>query len=428
MASPMAIDSKQELLPVHIALETSTTRTGRRTRVKRLGVWSLLLITVGTLSWRLMPTCSKHKPPTWNVHDFMSQSPLIDTHNDWPIFIRALYQNDIYQKNFTAEDSLPGQVDFPRLQKGLLDAQFWSLFVGCPAVADNYDDKTYHEIVHDTFQQIDLVYRLVERFPKYLIGITKNADDVFNNFDKSHGRISSLMGIEGLHQIGNSPSILRMYYNLGVRYATLTHVCHNQYADSERPARALHGGLSAAGRELVLEMNRIGMMVDLSHTSADTQRHVLTDNTTRAPVIFSHSNAFGLCKHTRNAPDDVLQLLKLNGGVIMVTFLPDFVNDTPANASLSDVADHIVYIGKLIGYDHVGLGSDFDGMGGSGPRGLEDVSKYPDLVTELHNRGISDNDIQQIMGLNLLRVMKAVEQTAASLSTKVLPLQDKISS
>ncbi|KAF3479632.1 membrane dipeptidase GliJ [Arthroderma uncinatum] len=349
-----------------------------------------------------------------DVDKLMQESPLIG-------LIRTLYHNDIYQKNFTVNEGLPLHVDFPRLRKGRVGGQFWSVYVDCPDVSDKYDDEVYSKSVHDTFQQIDLVHRLIQEYPETLVG-ARRAKDVRQNFVQSPGKISSLMGVEGLHQIGNSASILRAYYQLGVRYATLTHFCHNKYADSEHPKKPLHGGLSEAGKALVLEMNRIGMMVDVSHTSADTQRDAL--KASRAPVIFSHSNAFALCKHTRNAPDDVLHMLKANGGVIMVTFLPGYLNLT-GKASLSDVADHIQYIGNLIGYRHVGIGSDYDGMG-SAPKGLEDVSRYPALIQELANRGVSAEDLKDLMGRNVLRVMEAVEGAAAELSKTVKPLQDHV--
>lgn len=232
------------------------------------------------------------------------------------------------------------------------------------------------------------------------------------------------MGIEGLHQIGNSASILRMYYSLGVRYATLTHTCHNAYADSEEPAKPLNRGLSEAGKDLVKEMNRLGMIVDLSHTSFETQRDVL--DTSAAPVIFSHSNAYTLCNSTRNVPDDILWSLKRNGGVIMVTFYPPFLDKKAANASLASVVDHIQYIGETIGYDHVGLGSDFDGMS-AGPSGVEDVTKYPDIVKELESRGVRRFHIRGIMGLNVIRVLEAVEEVAVYMH-HVQPLEDDVKS
>lgn len=213
-----------------------------------------------------------------------------------------------------------------------------------------------------------------------------------------------------------------MYHSLGVRYATLTHTCHNAYADSEEPAEPVYHGLSELGRAMVREMNRLGMIIDLSHTSFATQRDAL--NMTVAPVIFSHSNAYSRCKHTRNVPDDVLQALKLNGGVVMVTFYAAFLEEDPESASLISVADHIQYIGEAVGYRHVGIGSDFDGME-AGPRGLEDVAKYPDLVEELFRRGIRKDDIAGIMGLNILRVLDAVQDVAASMG-HIRPLEDDV--
>lgn len=209
---------------------------------------------------------------------------------------------------------------------------------------------------------------------------------------------------------------------MGVRYATLTHQCHNKYADSEKP-EPIHNGLSSAGVDMVHEMNRMGMIVDLSHTSANTQRDAL--QATYAPVIYSHSNAYSLCNNTRNVPDDVLHLVKKNDGVVMVTFLPAYVTNDPKDATLDDVADHIQYIGELIGYRHVGIGSDYDGMLDA-PEGLEDVSKYPDLITELLNRGIGTEDVKNLMGLNAIRVLDKVERVAAHVSQTLKPLQDKI--
>ena len=217
--------------------------------------------------------------------------------------------------------------------------------------------------------------------------------------------------------------MLRLYHTLGVRYVTLTHSCHNAYADSCSPSEPLHGGLSAAGVAMVREMNRLGMAVDLSHVSAATMRHTL--NVTRAPVLFSHSSAHAVCPHPRNVPDDVLRLVAKNGGVVQVTFVPDFVNcDDPSEASLADVADHVQHIGALVGYDHVGLGGDFDGMP-KGPRGLEDVSKYPDLIRELLRRGVSVADMRKVVGGNVLRVLRGVEETAARMRD-VRPLQDEV--
>jgi membrane dipeptidase len=291
-----------------------------------------------------------------------------------------------------------------------------------PYTKGNDCEDDYHEIIRDTFQQIDLVHRMVERFSDSLIAAS-SAADITRNFHKYPSRISSLLGIEGLHQVGTSASVLRMYYDLGVRYATLTHTCHNHFADSESPSEVAHGGLSEAGEAMVEEMNRLGMAMDLSHTSFATQRAALA--LSRAPVMYSHSNAFAICPHSRNVPDDTLHMLKHNDGIVMITFYPDFTNCRNANeASLKDVADHIEYVGGLIGYRHVGLGSDFDGMQ-NGPKGLEDVSKYPDLIQELLDRGVGVRDLQGVAGGNVLRVLAAVEKVKRD-SEHLLPLEDDI--
>ena len=289
-----------------------------------------------------------------------------------------------------------------------------------PNTSQNFSDDTYQEIVHDTFQQIDLVHRLAKEFPQHLT-MTSSADDVWSTF-KISNTISSLMGIEGLHQIGNSASILRSYYQLGVRYATLTHSCHNIYADSATP-KPIHNGLSPEGEAMVREMNRLGMIIEISHTSPKTMFDAM--RVSSAPVIFSHSSVFALCPHPRNVPDDVLLELRKNGGVIMIAFVPEFIRcDKEENATLSDVADHIQYVGNLIGYEHVGLGSDFDGMT-TGIKQLEDVSKYPALIEELLERGVSAADLYGLVGKNVLRVLKAVELEAER-QHDVQPLQDKV--
>lgn len=347
-----------------------------------------------------------------------------DSHNDFPIYIRAFYHNHIYAPNFSDAQPLAGQVDFPRLRAGRLAAQFWSVYVECPgAGADADDDATP---LLETLQQIDLMRRLVERFPARLQWAAA-ARDVWAQWRSGAPQpVSSLMGVEGLHQVARAPgAALRLFHSLGVRYATLTHVCHNAFADSSTPAQPRHGGLSPAGRAVVREMNRLGMAVDLSHVSADTARQAL--RLSRAPVLFSHSAAAALCPIARNVPDDVLRQLARNDGVVMVNFYPPFVA-CAANASLSDVADHIVYIGRLIGFRHVGLGADFDGMGfDAGPAGLEDVAKYPALLAELLHRGVSLHDVRAVAGANVLRVLAAVEDVSRDMmAAAVLPLEDDV--
>lgn len=269
---------------------------------------------------------------------------------------------------------------------------------------------------------------------------------------KDRHRLISPLGIEGLHQIGNSFSNLRLYHSLGVKYATLTWNCHNIFADAALvrdssgqtvASHAYWGGLSEAGQVMINEMNRLGMLVDLSHVSKDTMLDVLggrpeKGNGSIAPVIFSHSSAYGLCPHPRNVQDDVLQLVKKTNSIVMVNFSPDFISCLPSgsetgipdfyppNSTVRQVARHVTYIGDLIGYDHVGLGSDFDGIP-EAPKGLEDVSKYPDLVAELLEMGVSDADAAKVVGLNILRVWGAAEKQALTMQKDgVLPVQDSI--
>ncbi|KAF2972999.1 hypothetical protein GQX73_g498 [Xylaria multiplex] len=309
-------------------------------------------------------------------------------------------------------------LDFVKAEVGANFGVF--MWNGCPKVAKRYSDEAYYEIIHDTLQQIDLVKRLTQQNPSYLAHAYSSSD--IREILRSGSLVASLIGIEGLHQIGNSASILRMYYSLGVRYATLTHTCHNMYAHSEEPPQQQQKGLSEAGRAIVREMNRIGMIVDISHTNLATQRDVLQIST--APVIFSHSNTYALCPHTRNVPDDILYKLRKNDGVIMITFYPSFLEPNATAASIKSVVNHITYVGETIGYRHVGVGSDFDGMQ-AGPMGLEDVSKYPDLFQELLDHGVSKENLIGIAGMNILRVLETVESVAFSMRG-VLPLEDDV--
>ncbi|KAK6585781.1 hypothetical protein PZA11_000838 [Diplocarpon coronariae] len=387
------------------------------------------------------------------VDRILEATPLIDGHNDLAILIRFLYNNHIYNANFTTpfeEGGLAQHVDIPRLRAGKNGGAFWSAFVPCPKDAADFSDANYADSVAFTYTQIDMLTRLRALYPA-----------VFSAPGTSHTALSSYksgllispLGIEGLHQIGNTPSNLRHYHALGARYATLTHNCHNIYADAallELPSGGLEvappkwGGVSAAGRELVAEMNRLGMIVDLAHVSHGTMRDVLGAKEgwggSQAPVIFSHSSAYTICPHPRNVPDDVLRLMRANGGVVMVNFSPDFVSCVassdpsssglpsfyPQNSTLEHVVTHILHIGNLIGFDHVGLGSDFDGIE-STPRGLEDVSKFPGLVAELLRSGVSDEDAGKVVGGNILRVWAEVERVAARLQKSgVRALEDSL--
>lgn len=304
--------------------------------------------------------------------------------------------------------------------------------------------------VSSTLSQIDLLRRLTSAYDVFS-SPDLNSSSATDAFDNRHQLISPI-GIEGLHQIGNSFSNLRLFWSLGVRYATLTHNCHNAFADAALETNGsgqttvsspYWGGLSEAGGTVVHEMNRLGMLVDISHVSKDTMIDVLGARPekwagSKAPVIFSHSSAFALCPHPRNVPDDVLELVKATSSLVMVNFSPEFISCVPSNSTtglpdlyspnstLHQVARHVKYIGDRIGYDHVGIGSDFDGIPET-PKGLEDVSKYPDLFSELLEMGLADGDAAKIAGRNLLRVWRDVDKVSSEMQAAgVLPAEDTV--
>jgi len=263
--------------------------------------------------------------------------------------------------------------------------------------------------------QIDVVYQLAERYPN-TFRVATTASELWDAFHA--GRVASLIGMEGGHSINNSLATLRMFYTMGARYMTLTHTCTLPWADSAN-GPFLSNGLSAFGLEVVREMNRMGMMVDISHVSVEAMKAAIGHSL--APVIFSHSGVYTLCPHIRNVPDEVLDMLKTNGGMIMIPFYPPFL--TPSgNASITDVVNHIDYVAKRIGADHVGLGADFDGIERSAI-GLEDVSKYVDLTVALLNKGFSEADVRSILGNNMLHILSRVEAIARQLQKTTLPSQ-----
>ncbi|AEO56320.1 hypothetical protein MYCTH_2301088 [Thermothelomyces thermophilus ATCC 42464] len=398
---------------------------------------------------------TKHRSIEARVKRILRHNPLIDGHNDLAIWIRAYYNNHIYNETFSkpfAEGGLGGHIDIPRLRAGLNGGAFWSAFWPCPANGSDYTDENYHRTVQQTLNQIDLLTRLQQAHSDLFLPPTLTSRQALHRFRHSHGRrLISPLAIEGLHQIGNSAGVLRQLHALGVRYATLTHNCGNRFADAAlwehpapRKAPPVWGGVSPAGRALVREMNRLGVIVDLSHTSADTMRDVLGGGRdgwegSLAPPIFSHSSAYALCPHPRNVPDDVLDLVGRRNGVVMVNFNPGFISCVeaphrddglpdfyPQNSTLQQVVRHILHIGRRIGFDHVGLGSDFDGIT-EVPEGLEDVSKFPALVAELLRQGVSDKDAANIVGGNVLRVWRDVEAVAEKLQRAgEPPLEDDL--
>jgi len=320
---------------------------------------------------------------------------------------------------------MPGHVDIPRLREGKVGGFFWSVYVDCKPEGPYFTVPSYR--VRDTLEQIDVARLMIEQYPK-TFQFAEKADDITDAIHS--GRIASLLGVEGAHQLGNSLSVLRQYHALGVRYVTLTHGCHNAFADSggifEAP-EPLHNGLSKLGRQLVYELNRLGVLVDLSHTSDATALQAMA--LSQSPVIWSHSSARAVHNVSRNVPDEILQRLGTEekygssyrkkgkiDGVVMVNFAPFFVAPD-GEATLESVANHIEHIGKIAGREHVGIGSDYDGIG-SVPEGLEDVSKYPQLMAELIKRGWSRQDIAGLAGGNLLRVLRGAEREAWEMRIK----------
>ncbi|KAJ7690666.1 membrane dipeptidase-domain-containing protein [Mycena rosella] len=354
------------------------------------------------------------RDPTRAALVILDNAPVIDGHIDLPILLRMLYANNVSAVDLTKE--LPGHVDIPRLRQGKVGGFFWSVYVNCADPATEGEDflaSTWR--VRDTLEQIDVARLTIEKYPdvfQYALGSGDIRDAI------SKGKIASLLGVEGGHQLGNSIAVLRTYHALGVRYVTLTHTCHNAFADScgMTPGKIpLHGGLSPLGLRLIDEMNRLGVLVDLSHTSDDTARQALKHS--KAPVIWSHSSARAVYDVPRNVPDDVLALVGTGEGqtdaVVMVNFAPFFVA-APGNASVYTVADHVEHIAKIAGKKHVGLGSDYDGIEET-PVGLEDVSKYPALFAELYKRGWDRYELAGLAGANLLRVFEGAEKVSLEL-------------
>ncbi len=373
----------------------------------------------------------------------LASVPLVDGHNDLPWEIRTNREHPMDVAAYDLRTRTPGHTDLARLRSGMVGAQFWSIYV--PGEAR---DSGYARI---QLEEFDIARRMIARYPEALMPALTAAD-----IERAHaeGKVASFLGMEGGHVLENSLGALRAYHALGARYLTLTHNVTIDWADAGSDAHR-HGGLTAFGKEVVREMNRLGMLVDLSHVSDGVMSDAL--DVSEAPVIFSHSSARALTNHTRNVPDSILARLPGNGGVVMVTFVPDFVSDEvnrveakrmaefrrrmqgvtdPAErrrigqevraaipvprATLAQVADHIEHVRKVAGPDHVGIGSDFDGIE-IGPVGLEDVSTFPNLFAELIRRGWSDEDLKKLAGLNLVRVMRQAEAVSARLSAERPP-------
>lgn len=369
------------------------------------------------------------------VRKLLTITPLIDGHNDLPWAIR---QSEAAPKDVAAYDlrkRTAGHTDIERLRQGMVGAQFWSVYIPSSSVESG--------AARMQLEQIDIALQVIARYPD-VFELARTASDVERIFGS--GKIASLLGMEGGHAIENSLGALRAFYEMGARYMTLTHSDNIDWADAGTDT-ALHNGLTGFGEEVVREMNRLGMLVDLSHTSPATMSDVL--NVARAPVIFSHSSARGVTEHPRNVPDSILTRLKTNGGVVMVTFVPQFISNAvrdwdatqstrraelarqfprdtarvmrdlrawrqanPAPSStMADVIAHIEQVRKVAGIDNVGIGGDYDGIS-STPEGMDDVSSYPALFAELARRGWSDEDLRKLAGENVLRVMRRAEEVS----------------
>jgi membrane dipeptidase len=378
----------------------------------------------------------------------LRSTPLIDGHNDLPWAIRRAATSPMDVDAYDLTKKTPGHTDLARLRAGMLGAQFWSVYI-----PGDMADSGFARV---QLEQIDIGRRVIAKYPQFQWALTPS--EIRAAF---RGRkIGSLLGVEGGHAIENSLGALRVYYDLGVRYMTLTHNVTLDWADAATGEQR-HGGLTPFGEEVVREMNRLGMLVDLSHVSPGTMSDAL--NVTQAPVIFSHSSARAIADVPRNVPDSILRRLPSNGGVVMVTFVPGFISaeivalarrrqsteadirsrlgaDTAAvsrelaawdsgnpapRATLAQVADHIEHIRRVAGPDHVGIGGDFDGID-EVIVGLEDVSTYPALLAELSRRGWTERDMRKLAGENVLRVMERAEDVARRLQKERQPSVMKI--
>jgi membrane dipeptidase len=401
-------------------------------RLERLG--GALL--AGLLIVSISAARADQDPAVTRARKLLQSTILVDGHNDLPWAIRTSKTAPGDVKAYDLRKPTPGQTDFARLKLGGVGAQFWSVYI--PGEAPGGFARTQLE-------QIDIARRIIAQYPDRLQFATSVAD-----IRAAHkaGRIASLLGMEGGHAIEDSLGALRAYYDLGVRYMTLTHNVNTSWADSQAVPPE-HGGLTSFGEQVVLEMNKLGMLVDLSHTSDGTMDDAL--RVSQAPVIFSHSSSRAICNVPRNVPDDVLKRVKTNGGVVMVTFVAGFIDPAVAaiqlpamqeitkratgkspeerekieeevlgklkmpTTSIAKVADHIEHIRDVAGVEHIGLGGDFDGNT-EWPQGLSDVSMYPNLFAELIRRGWSDHDLKLLAGENLLRAMEQAEAVSKRLS------------
>ena len=402
-----------------------------------------LAVSVPALLLSRSPLLAQADPALAHANALLSHTPLIDGHNDLPWVIRedSLHPGDVAA--YDIRGRVHGQTDLPRIRTGHLAGQFWSIYI-----PGEVKDSGYARI---QLEEFDIARRMIAQYPNDMEFVT-TADGIERAW--RHHKFASLLGLEGGHAIENSLGALRVYYDLGARYMTLTHNVTLDWADAALDS-AQHGGLTPFGKEVVREMNRLGMLVDLSHVSPGTMSDAL--DVTQAPVIFSHSSARAIVDHPRDVPDSILARVRTNGGVVMVTFVPGFISraihdsqesfqaqmqqltagvtDTAQRrqirrnfmathplpkAGIADVVAHIEHVRDVAGIDHVGIGSDFDGTDEL-PVGLEDVSTYPQLFAALIRHGWSDADLKKLAGQNVIRVLREAERVAARLQKERAP-------
>ncbi|XP_019268459.1 dipeptidase 1 isoform X1 [Panthera pardus] len=350
--------------------------------------------------WALVAVCTGDQFRD-EAERIMRGTPVIDGHNDLPWRLLTMFNNRLQIERANLTSLANTHTNIPKLRAGFVGGQFWSAYTPC--------DTQNKDAVKRTLEQIDVIQRMCQMYPETFVCVTNSAG-VRQAFRE--GRVASLVGVEGGHSIDSSLGVLRTLYRLGMRYLTLTHSCNTPWADNwlvdTGEDKAESQGLSHFGQSVVKEMNRLGVIIDLAHVSVATMKAALRLST--APVIFSHSSAYSLCQHRRNVPDDVLRLVNQTGSLVMVNFYNDYVS-CRQEATLSQVADHLDHIKKVAGAGAVGFGGDFDGVSRL-PVGLEDVSKYPDLVAELLRRRWTEAEVRGALANNLLRVFEAVEQVS----------------
>ena len=412
-------------------------------RIKQISAAFLIISLLTSLSLSAQNERDEYRDQAIEI---LESVPLFDGHNDAPWQYRNRVGYKFSELDFMDTSMLENAMhtDIQRLEKGRVGAQWWSVYVNANIPED--------QAVKRTMEQIDFVYRMAQKYPEHF-EMAFTSDDVMRIFRS--GKIASLIGMEGGHSIANSLAVLRQFYRLGARYMTITHGRTLDWADAAGDDPQ-HDGLTEFGREVIREMNRLGMLVDLSHVTPETMRDVF--ETTAAPVMYSHSSARAVSGHVRNVPDEILPLVKENNGVIMVTYVGTFVSEElrqhyaeraayqrkleylhrgenekirqmmeawdeghlAPEVTLEDLADHIDHIKNQIGVDYIGIGGDYDGTS-SLPVGLEDVSTYPDLFAELLMRGYTEEELRKIAGLNMLRVMREAEEVSQRLRAEREP-------